>query len=119
MWYNADMKIVDLKTFLSLPEGTVAAKYEPCVFGDLFAKGETWEVSFILTHITNGIDSVDSHDYFLRLNDSHLTGSSVNMSFEESMLDSCFEDGQLFAVWEKEDVEGLIAKLQECLSSAY
>lgn len=35
------MRIVDRKTFLAMPIGTVFSKYEPCVFGNLCIKGET------------------------------------------------------------------------------
>lgn len=110
------MKIVDLKTFRALPEGTIAAKYEPCVFGDLFVKGETWEVDFILAYLTNEIDASSSDDMMDKM-DRAEAGEAVPMSFEEYMRDGLFEDGQLFAVWEKADVEGLIAKLTTCLEA--
>jgi hypothetical protein len=35
------MKIVNLDTFITLPSGTLFAKYEPCVFGPLSVKYET------------------------------------------------------------------------------
>ena len=110
------MKIVDLKAFRDLPEGTIASKYDPCIFGDLFIKGRTMEVDFILTYLTNEIEANSSDERFDKL-DACEKGESVAMSFDESMRDGCFDDDQLFAVWDKPDIEGLIATLTTSLSA--
>jgi len=109
------MKIVDLTTFKTLSEGTIATKYEPCIFGDLFIKGASWEDDFVLTYITTEIDCDGTDDFYDKLNDALKNNTSVPMSFKESIRDGRFNDNQLFAVWEKTDVEGLIAKLTDCL----
>jgi len=109
------MKIVDLPTFQTLSEGTIAAKYKPCVFGDLFIKGESSEDDFVLTYITTEIDCDGTDDFYDKLNDARKNNTSVSMSFDESIRDGRFKDDQLFAVWEKTDVENLIAKLTDCL----
>jgi len=40
---------------------------------------------------------------------------SVEVDFENTSRDGMFEDEQLYAVYEKEDVEKLIARLQQTL----
>ena len=112
------MKIINLEQFRKLPPGTIAMKYEPCTFEGLFMKGETWEYDFILTYLTDEIEANSSDDMIdkLRLAEK---GASIPMSFDESQRDGCFEKNQLFAVWEKEDILGLINKLKECLEMAY
>lgn len=47
------------------------------------------------------------------------TGESVALDFHCEARDGLFEDDQLFAVWEKKDVEALIARLHEALQNAY
>jgi len=113
------MKIVDLKTFRSLPCGTIAMKYEPYDFDILFVKGETWECDFFLAYLTDEIDCNDLSDFIDKLTLAEEKGISVPMSFEKTMRDGLFEKKQLFAIWEKEDIQGLINKLKECLGIAY
>jgi len=111
------MRIVNLKTFRSLPINTLAMKYEPCIFGDLFVKGETWEHDFLLENITNEIESGSSDDMTDKLFMAEKKGDSVKMNFDAIRRDGMMEDRQLFAIWEKEDIKGLIAKLNKCLES--
>ena len=111
------MKIVDLETFRAMPTGTIASKYEPCVFDDLFAKGDTLQHDFCLEYLTNEIDAISTEDMTDKLFAAQESGISVPMSFDEIMRDGCFEDKQLFAVWEREDVERLMSKLATCLES--
>ena len=113
------MKIVNLKTFRSLPSGTIAMKYEPCNFGRLFVKGETWKHDFILAYLTDEIDCNSSDEFVDKLTLAEKKGVSIAMSFEETMRDGLFEENQLFAIWEKNDILGLINKLKECLEIPY
>lgn len=84
------MKIVDLKTFRELPAGTICMKYKPCVFGDLFVKGDTLEHDFLLEYITNEIDANDSDEFFDKLFVAQKTGCSVSMDFDVTMRDVLF-----------------------------
>ena len=54
------MRIVNLEEFRALPSGTVYMKYQPCVFGPLEMKGDTWEVDHLCADIISEIDSSDS-----------------------------------------------------------
>ncbi len=110
------MKIVDLQTFKAMPEGTVFMKFEPCIFGDLCVKAETMERDFVAASLTDGIDASDSGEMadklFAAMKDPDL---SISMDFEAYSRDGMFEDDQMFAVYEKADIEGLVKKLSECL----
>ncbi len=109
------MKIVDLATFRALPAGTLFSKYEPFFFGPLCIKGETWEYDFLVQDIADAIECTGSNDFGNKLDEAQITGASLTMDFDCQGRDGCFDKGQLFAVWERVDVESLIARLQETL----
>jgi hypothetical protein len=111
------MKIVNLDQFLELPENTVFTKYKPCCFDDLCIKGESIMSTgdFFFQQITDAIDCDDCGEFVDLLNDSEKKGTSVNFVFNCQLRDGTFNEGQLFAVWEKADVKALIDRLQECL----
>jgi hypothetical protein len=112
------MKIVDRKTFLALPEDTLFAKYAPCYVEELTIKGETLTGSddFYYQAIALAVDANDSEEMFHRLHESQETGCSVPMNFDVQGRDGCFDEGQLFAVYERQDVEALIERLKRCLA---
>lgn len=109
------MKILNLEQFRALPENILFSKYEPCVFGELEIKGETWECDFLTQQITGAIDCEDSGDFIDKLDAAQKSGASISIDLDCMGRDGCFDDGQLFAVWEDEDVAKLIARLQQCM----
>lgn len=114
------MNIVSLKEFRSLPEGTVYMKFNPHVFEELCIKGETWEHDFVMTYITQEIDAKDSGECGAILETAMQDSQySIKMDFDCYGRDGLFEEKQLFAVYEKQDVEGLINALQGCLVTGY
>lgn len=116
------MKIVNRSTFLAMPPGTVYAKYEPCIFEEMCIKGETLfhddgrPFDWFYQQIVDAVDAFDSNEWSDRLERSRLTGESVPMNFDIESRDGCFEDDQLFAVWEPADITALITRLQEALA---
>ena len=112
------MKIVNRETFLALPPGTLFSKYEPCVFEDLCIKGETWGNDFQVQQIADAIESTGCEDFSKRLFHSEVEGDSLPMDFNCMGRDGCFDDDQLFAVWERADVEALIVRLTKTLQEA-
>lgn len=109
------MRIVDLTTFRAMPVGTLYSKYAPCYFVDLAIKGETLAYDFLTQQIADAIDCTGSDDFSHKLDHSQIHGSSVAMDFHCLGRDGCFDKDQLFAVWERADVEALISRLQETL----
>lgn len=113
------MKIIKLEEFRKLPEGTLFMKYEPCVFEDLQSKGETGEYDFCSENITYWPDCTGSDDFAKKLLLSEELGESVLMDFDCPGRDGCFDEAQLFAVYDKKDIEMLIDKLNRCKVMAY
>ena len=114
------MKIVNRKTFLSLPAGTVYQKYEPCWFGDLAIKGETVSgVDWYAWQIGPWFESMnDSGEHFETIQQAEATGEETGpMDFEIEGRDGLFDYDQLFAVWSEADVKGLANRLLSALGS--
>lgn len=110
------MRIVKLAEFLTLPAGTVFAKFEPCDFEELLIKGETsLTYDFCYQQIASAIKSHNSGEWADLLFESLETGKSIPMDFNFQKRDGCFESTQLFAVFERADVEALIVRLQATL----
>ncbi len=111
------MKIVNRKTFLAMPPGTVYAKYVPCVFEELCIKGDTLPNGndWFYQSIADSIKSSGSDEWAHLLDESEADGRELEMDFATEGRDGCFEDDQLFAIWSKADVAQLIGRLNECL----
>lgn len=109
------MKIIDRKTFLALPPETLFSKYEPCCFRELQIKEETNGVDFDVQGIHDALECDGTEDFFDKLEDAKDEGLSLRMDFEVISRDGCFEESQLFAVWEQQDVIQLISRLSKCL----
>ncbi len=113
------MRIVNRKEFLALPAETVYSEYQPSYFQGLFIKcnqPEEYENDFRYTNLICDLD-VESTDIFCDVIDL-LEESSSNkhpIDFDTTIRDGSFNDKQLFAIWDKEDVKGLIARLQRTL----
>lgn len=107
------MRIVHRKTFMEMPEGTVFAKFEPCVFDELCIKGESFpdNIDFFYQPLVNSF-AADNEDFHA----AYESGASAAIDLDIQSRDGCFDYDQLFAVWERTDVEALIARLQETLA---
>ena len=108
------MQIVNLKTFLELPPGTVYAKYQPSFFGNLAIKGETIShgIDFWTVTIVDALDCNDFSKFINLLDRSEKEGVHIAMDFDTMQRDGLFEKEQLFAVWHVEDLKQLISILQ-------
>jgi hypothetical protein len=113
------VKIINLEEFRKLPAGTIFMKYNPMVFEELQCKGDTWEHDFLSENISNWPDCDGSDDLHDKLQLAQDTGASIRLDFDSSGRDGCFDDDQLFAVYERLDVEMLQDKLTRCLTQAY
>jgi hypothetical protein len=112
------MKIVNRKTFLGAPVGTVFTKYQPCFFGDMRIKDSSLKNDFCYQEIIGSIDADDPQELMDKLHASEAQGKSVDIDLDCLSRDGYFDDDQLFAVWERGDVEKLIQRLQKCLEGA-
>jgi hypothetical protein len=107
------MKIVDRKTFLALPPNTVFAKYSPCNIGELKVKLESWTNDFIYFGFDNPLDK--DNEVFIDTCERMGAGESAPLDIEATARDGCFDENQLFCVYDKDDVQAIICKLKECL----
>ena len=124
------MRIVDRKTFLALPPGTIYAKYEPCVVEEtMMIKGDTLvgfkqePIDWFYEDLGNPLD-LEGHDE---------AGGPVGHEGLEAMRekgvsipnvrcggrDGCFNDDQMFLVWERGDVLRMQDQINETLATAY
>jgi hypothetical protein len=112
------VKIVKRIDFVKLPPETVYCEYEPHIFGELLIKGDTLSTSndWFYQDIVSSFDVNDSGERSARLYQSAETGESVPMDFDCQSRDGCFDpDDRLYAVWEPQDVQHLVNRLQRCL----
>ena len=96
------MKIIKLAEFLAMPEGTIYAQYEPCIFRELQIKHNTlddtcWHHSPLIN-----IDADNTDDYCDKL---ERRGESIDLDLEGWMRQSEYDPEELFAVFEKKDLE--------------
>lgn len=108
------MKIVNLEKFRELPAGIIFAKYDPCVFRELRIKGDTWEVDFLEAGLL-WVDCTSGTNMEEILTDAEHKGTSFKLDPECYGRDGMFEKDQLFAVYEKEDIQQLVSLLNKSL----
>jgi len=107
------MRILTRKQFMDTPIGTVFSYYEPICFSGLMIKQSDllgWETDFLYDNIIGALDSESSEDYYDKCKKME-AGESMLVDFEVTSREGLFEEEQLFAVYEKEDVEKLIKRL--------
>jgi hypothetical protein len=119
------MRIVDRKTFLAMPSGTVFSKYAPCYFEELQIKEDSYSgavgpdpIDFWSVGIASAIKHRGSDEFLANLTAMEKKGLVIGMDFNSCTRDGCFDQDQLFAVWEIDDIYALITRLQQCLHVA-
>jgi len=109
------MRIISREEFLELPINTVYRTYEPIFFGELEIKHESHYNDFWSSTIAD-IECSGSDDMAnILLTD--LRDISVHRFDTESVTrDGLFNDTQLFAIYDQQDISQLIERLQRCLT---
>lgn len=116
------MRVVTRDEFMGLPEGTIFQKGRPWVFGGLSVKGETilhggkaidW---FYIP--TDSIDASDSGELFARYDSMLRDGASYPLDLECQSRDGCFDNGDIFMIYEASDVLSLAGLLTGLSSGA-
>lgn len=102
-----------------MPENTLYAEYDPCIFGPLMIKMKTLSTNdWVEQQIVDSIDCTGSEDFWNKLNSAEHAGFSVDMDFNCCGRNGLFEgEENLYAVFEKKDIEQLIARLELCLNA--
>jgi hypothetical protein len=108
------VKIVDRKAFLAMPAGTVFAKYEPHMLGEVQIKGDTVRgIDFFCVDLTSV--EADHGGEWLEQIERAGAGEDVPLDYDTESRDGLFDADQLFAVWSLDDVRALICRLERTL----
>lgn len=121
------MRIVGFREFLQLPDGTVYADFDPMIFSGLNVKRDSLKNSdesgriycndFLYDSIHCAVESDSSGQRVDMMFDAMKDSSkSLSLDYDCTSRDGLYDAGHLFAVFEKQDVIGLIEKLQWALS---
>lgn len=118
------MRIVDRKTFLAMPEGTVFSKYDPSIIREPMVKCDYIEsrgelIDFRYVSLTDEVDCSGSIERDAIMYAAEESGTPFALHFNTQCRDGMYDKNQLFAVWERADVEGLISRLGMALTEGY
>jgi hypothetical protein len=102
-----------------MPAGVVFSKYSPHIFGPLSIKAETVHNDFWYQQIEDAIKTEDGEDFGDKLFNAQKYNNIIDMDFDCLTRDGLFEDDQLFAIYDKGDVEKLIDRLKKALLDGY
>jgi hypothetical protein len=124
------MRIVDRETFLALPAGTIFMKFpaqpghgssiDLTYDGEIAIKGETAGADFVVQSLFPWFETDTGSDTHIdRLVDMLKGEESPPLDYDCSERDGLFDPKQLFAVWNHDDAERLVARLRRALSEGY
>jgi hypothetical protein len=111
------MKIITRKELIEYPTDVIFSYYSPCCFNGLHAKyaDKTFgAVDFLIDDLIAPIECNDSEE-FVEKCELMEKGGSADLDFEYTGREGLFEDKQLFAIYEKKDIEKLIKRLQNVI----
>ena len=110
------MRIVDRKTFLALPAGTLYTKYQPCVFADLCIKRDSCGTDDWFYSALTGCLDVQNSDEFIdiceALENDPTRSHPIDVQVEQR--DGCYDQDDKFAIYEDADIIKLIAEIALC-----
>lgn len=116
------MRVINKQQFYELPSGSVYSMYEPINLYGLKIKGNTIRhqdnnIPFDYTYIDliGNVKYDNSGEFFDLMNGLVIGETSFPLDFECHQRDGMFEPEEMFCIYEKADLIGLINKLTESL----
>ena len=117
------MRILKPEEFIKEPYGTVYVKYVPHMFIDSICiksepRGEEFGESWWATSLLPWVEAEDSEDESNILREWEESGSEYNISTEGFCTDDAiynYKDNILYAVFDKNEVKGMINRLVDSL----
>jgi hypothetical protein len=107
------MRIIGLQDFLAMPDGTVFAKYQPQMFGELCIKGDSIHGANDFTFWPLwDIECGNSAEHYEQLVAAETQGADIPIDLRCEQRDGFFETGQLFAVFSKDEVRLMAESLR-------
>lgn len=123
------MRIVDRATFLTLPAGTVFAKFggtegDPAdaFFGEVAIKEDTCGNDFVVQDLMGQFEGWSDSGTWLDELDRMTADpdhESPPIDYDSAGRDGLFDAKQRFAVWSAEDAKRLIDRLNDAVSRGY
>lgn len=102
-----------------MPPETVFSKFEAMNFGEICIKCNTSTsgADFMYQPLGESFNDTGSEDLFGKLfyMEEHLGESLLTVDLDCQSRDGIFDADQIFAVWDKDEVGQLIARLQRCV----
>jgi len=119
------MKLVDRKTFLELPEGTIYYQTQSKLtangysflgdFGELCIKNESWSDDWIYAPIHPDLKANDSEEYLEKW-DYMLHHQNTELESQtDFQRDGFYEEDQLFIIFNKQEIQSMINLLKKGL----
>lgn len=104
------MQIVDLKTFLEMPDGIVFAEYKPCIVDKIQIRGQAVGSFYLPSSYYTHFGLFDTSDSLYGVGEE----SPVETD-QYSRVGPGLDPNQLFAVFDKKDIAEVIERLQRVL----
>ncbi|MBB6694363.1 hypothetical protein H7B90_23485 [Cohnella xylanilytica] len=111
------MRIVNRKEFLHLPSGTVYSRFQPMMIEGLMVKGDSLSNDWTYSNLIEDVDANSSEEFSNILLDAMDNGTSFSMDLECYGRDGSYDDSSMFAIYDRDDVERLVDRLQSILRS--
>lgn len=108
------MRIIDKQKLMECPDGTLFCEYTPCVFGNWCIKHETIrdKKGHGTDFIFKQLNSLGGTAVMVDTLDKALTEeTSFSFDLEDTTRDGLYDDEQLYAVYENDDIGQLIRLL--------
>jgi hypothetical protein len=112
------MRIVDRKAFLSLPPNTLYCKYSSLgSYGDVCIKtGVSGRNDWYYSELTGWVVGVEnSQEYFNTMQLAEKEGKEFRFDLNIEARDGLYEEDEMFAVFDKEDISRMINKLNQLI----
>ena len=111
------MKIINKQEFYKLPSGTLYSDYDPCVFHGLKIKGDTiahddTPRDFCYEDLIGNVKSGSSDELFDILDDAENHKTNFPLDFDSEERDGMYDEDSLYAIYDNDDVLGLIKRLK-------
>ena len=106
------MKLVDCKTMLQFPAGTLISMYEPAIINETVINDES------IFHPSGGTDFYTQciFDDAVECNTVDGTGQA-ELDHESIYRDGGFNNNELYLIWEPDDIQAIIGRLQAVMAT--
>lgn len=113
------MRIVNRKEFIAMPAGTLFSKFNSPNFEELQVLVGLCGLNDFIAGSFHDAINVEPHGNFYDAVCALEKDGKIEMDFKDCTRDGMYDDDQMFAVWESNDVVKLICRLQEALVDGY